>query len=78
MTIGDLAVTGRDIIELGIPQGPDVGIVLGALLDWVIQHPELNTREALLQQATSLTSELPIPDELKRRITGHMRKLDDL
>ena len=76
LSIGDLAVTGRDIIELGIPEGPDVGVVLGALLDWVIQHPELNTREALLRQATSVTSELPIPDELKRRITGHMHKPD--
>jgi len=72
--ISDLAITGKDIMDLGVPQGPDVGVLLEALLDWAIQHPESNTREALLRQATSLTAELPIPEELKRRITGHMQK----
>jgi tRNA nucleotidyltransferase (CCA-adding enzyme) len=76
--ISDLAITGKDIMDLGVPQGPDVGILLEALLDWAIQHPESNTREDLLRQATSLTAELPIPDDVKRRITGHMQKLDDV
>jgi tRNA nucleotidyltransferase (CCA-adding enzyme) len=46
----DLAITGSDVMELlGIQQGEDVGIVLQVLLDRVMEHPELNTRERLVE-----------------------------
>ncbi len=45
-----LAVNGSDIIELlGIEGGPEVGEILERLLDLVIEQPELNTRERLLE-----------------------------
>jgi len=48
-TIRDLAVDGRAVMaELGLRPGPDVGIVLGELLESVLDDPALNTREALL------------------------------
>lgn len=44
----DLAVNGRDLIGLGIPEGPQVGVVLDALLDEVIDGRLPNDREPLL------------------------------
>ena len=51
---GDLAVTGDDLRALGIPPGPRLGEILGALLELVLERPELNRRELLLQRATEL------------------------
>jgi len=51
LTVNDLAVDGNDVMrELGI--GPDkrVGILLKELLELVLDHPELNTREELLSR----------------------------
>lgn len=51
LSIRDLAVNGRDIMKtLNIKPGPEVGRILNQLLEYVIDHPELNTREKLLQQ----------------------------
>ena len=52
---GQLAVTGNELIEAGIPKGPEVGRVLDRLLDAVLDDPSLNTREALLARARSHT-----------------------
>ena len=43
-----LAVSGTDLIEAGIPAGPALGAVLGRLLERVLVDPALNTREQLL------------------------------
>ena len=47
----DLAVDGADLIELGFGEGPELGRVLAALLDEVIEEPARNTRNALLGRA---------------------------
>lgn len=52
----DLAVSGRDLLELGIPQGPDVGCVLDALLAAVVDGELENERGALLARAQQLVS----------------------
>lgn len=49
--IKELAVTGRDILDLGIPPGPQVGIVLNRLLEIVIEEPGKNDRKLLLTEA---------------------------
>ena len=47
--ITDLAVDGEDVMaKLGIGAGPEVGRILARLLDQVLEHPQLNNREALL------------------------------
>jgi tRNA nucleotidyltransferase (CCA-adding enzyme) len=46
-----LAVTGDDLLALGIPAGPAVGKALDRLLDMVLDDPALNTRERLLEAA---------------------------
>ena len=43
-----LAVSGRDLISAGHPPGRDMGNTLADLLNHVIEHPEDNTRDALL------------------------------
>ncbi|HEX5819587.1 MAG TPA: CCA tRNA nucleotidyltransferase [Gemmatimonadales bacterium] len=46
-----LAVSGTDLLEAGVPAGPALGTVLGRLLDRVLVDPSLNTREQLLALA---------------------------
>ncbi len=47
--IKDLAIGGADIMEaLGIDEGPEVGRILAALLEAVLENPEENTREKLI------------------------------
>ena len=49
--LADLAVDGDDLIELGFRPGPEIGRVLGVLLEDVINDPALNTRDDLLGRA---------------------------
>ena len=46
--ISELKINGRDLIEAGIPKGVEIGDTLLRLLELVIEHPELNTKERLL------------------------------
>jgi tRNA nucleotidyltransferase (CCA-adding enzyme) len=46
-----LAVSGNDLLEAGVPAGPALGAVLGRLLERVLVDPSLNTRERLLALA---------------------------
>lgn len=55
MSARDLAVNGHDLMEIvGMKPGPGLGKVLAALLDEVIENPELNQREPLLERARQL------------------------
>ena len=45
---GDLALSGVDLLAEGIAAGPEVGRVLAALLEFVLEDPKRNTRDALL------------------------------
>jgi tRNA nucleotidyltransferase/poly(A) polymerase len=49
--LADLAVDGDDLIELGFRPGPALGRTLGELLDAVVEEPDLNERDALLERA---------------------------
>lgn len=52
VTRGQLAINGRDLMaELSLPPGKTVGILLDELLSAVLDDPELNTRERLLEIA---------------------------
>lgn len=52
--VGDLAVDGTDLLELGLPPGPLVGLMLEELLAQVLEAPEANEREELLRRAGEL------------------------
>lgn len=48
VTIKELAITGRDLIDLGMKPGPMLGATLNMLLDKVLEEPELNDKEKLI------------------------------
>jgi tRNA nucleotidyltransferase (CCA-adding enzyme) len=56
LSVSELAVSGGDVMAaLGEGPGPRVGVVLRALLDAVLEDPELNTRERLLERLRGLS-----------------------
>ena len=48
VSLKELAVTGRDLIRAGMKPGKEIGEKLNELLNLVIENPEMNTRETLL------------------------------
>jgi poly(A) polymerase/tRNA nucleotidyltransferase (CCA-adding enzyme) len=51
LRVKDLAVDGKDVMAaLGIDPGPEVGAALDALLEEVLERPEANQRQHLLQR----------------------------
>ena len=53
LTIGDLAVDGKDLMGIGVAQGPALGQMLAELLDEVLVDPTLNTKRRLLERAAA-------------------------
>lgn len=49
--LSQLAVNGSDLIQSGIQPGPQMGVILNSLLEHVLQHPEDNNKETLIQMA---------------------------
>ena len=50
-TLKNLAVSGADLMEIGIRPGPQMGLILNELLETVLDDPNLNKREKLLEIA---------------------------
>ncbi|MBQ2242472.1 MAG: polynucleotide adenylyltransferase [Clostridia bacterium] len=48
MSISELAISGRDLLDCGVAPGARVGEVLSELLAAVLANPDFNTRENLL------------------------------
>jgi len=48
-SLKQLAVGGRDLMALGIQQGPRLGEILEALLEEVLKDPEMNDRDKLIE-----------------------------
>lgn len=51
LSLKQLAVTGKDLIEEGMKPGKELGEMLEALLSHVLKYPEENTKECLLERA---------------------------
>ena len=49
-----LAINGDDLVKMGIPQGKEIKLILEKLLEIVLENPELNLREKLLEQVGKL------------------------
>lgn len=54
LCIADLAIGGKELIELGMKPGAEIGRVLKQLLEMVLDTPELNTKEQLLELAVQI------------------------
>lgn len=55
VSLKDLAVNGRDLLEAGVAPGKEIGEKLHELLELVLEEPELNTKEKLLARLDSCT-----------------------
>jgi tRNA nucleotidyltransferase (CCA-adding enzyme) len=53
-SLKDLAVNGRDLLEAGVPQGVQVGVILNRLMDMVIEEQIPNDRAELLAAVQEL------------------------
>ncbi len=51
VAIADLAVSGSDIVALGVSPGPQIGRILAGLLELVMEDPDKNDRDILLSEA---------------------------
>ena len=58
LSLKSLAVNGRDLMEAGIPAGKELGRILNELLDCVLEDPEMNKRETLLETAKKISRTL--------------------
>ena len=54
MSVKDLAVSGDDLAQAGIPKSKVMGEILDELLEMVIDYPTLNEKETLINQAILL------------------------
>ena len=50
VSIKDLAVSGRDLIQAGMKPGKEIGETLNRFLEIVLEDPEKNTKEYLLSR----------------------------
>lgn len=57
LSLKQLAVSGRDLMDAGIQPGKKVGEALNALLGMVLEHPEYNQKETLIEAALKRESE---------------------
>ncbi len=53
--VSDLKISGNDIIELGVKQGREVGVILQKLLDMVIDETLENDRAVLIKYVKSIS-----------------------
>lgn len=51
LSIKDLNISGKDIINLGVNPGKEIGIILNKLLELVLENPELNSKDKLIDYA---------------------------
>ena len=54
LSIKELAIGGSDLITLGMRPGKEIGETLKQLLELVLEDPQLNTKEKLIEQVHNL------------------------
>ncbi len=57
LSVKELAVSGRDLIDAGMEEGPLLGKTLDRLLEDVLDNPEHNTYDRLMDMVRQLSSE---------------------
>lgn len=51
ISLKDLAISGKDLIEIGFVKGKEIGDILNLLLDKVLEEPKCNQKEYLIEEA---------------------------
>jgi hypothetical protein len=57
-TLKSLAVSGKDLMEIGIPSGRLIGKILDSLLETVLDDPKQNSKDVLLNIAKNLYEQM--------------------
>ena len=60
LSLKDLAVNGKDLMNKGIPSGKKLGVILNNLLDAVLEDPNMNNKEKLLELAVNMNREFEV------------------
>ena len=56
LSLSDMKLSGRDLIEMGVSQGKEIGAILKELFERVLDNPELNNYETLKEMAKKIIS----------------------
>lgn len=56
VSLKTMEITGNDLIALGVPRGKQIGEILNRLLDEVLQNPQNNVHEYLVEKAKEFLS----------------------
>lgn len=51
LSLKDLKINGKDLIQAGIPAGKRIGVILNELFEAVLEDPQLNNHEKLMEIA---------------------------
>lgn len=54
LRIADMKISGKDLIEMGVRQGPDIGDILQELFEDVLNNPSHNEEQYLKERAAKL------------------------
>jgi tRNA nucleotidyltransferase (CCA-adding enzyme) len=74
VSLKDLAINGRDVMDATGVQGPEIGRKLKALLDMVVEDPSLNNRETLLGLVKTAMAERTGDPELDAAIEEYLEQ----
>ena len=58
ISLKTMAITGQDLIEMGMAEGPEIGRILNEVLEFVIDHPKYNNKEVLIPFAKKLIEKM--------------------
>jgi tRNA nucleotidyltransferase (CCA-adding enzyme) len=50
----DLAINGNDLIAIGVKQGKEIGRIIDELVEYVIDNPDMNTKDKLIEYVSRL------------------------
>ena len=71
ITVKDLAIDGHDVMEhLNLKPGPIIGAILNHLLEEILDNPEKNDRETLLQLGENFLEQADNAKALKEEISA--------
>ena len=55
LRLKDMAINGRDLINAGMKPGKEIGEVLQKIFEYVLENPEKNNKEILLDYYKKIT-----------------------
>ena len=58
LSLKELAINGKDLMEMGIKPGKEIGLILNHCLELVLEKPELNQKEQLEKLAKEMIEDV--------------------